>query len=294
MSDRPFYLIQPLLPSPLVAAAIHNGHDLRSTLLKRVKLTEAQRRYEEDAYTELFTHLSATRIVVGRSQFEVDLNRARGEAVYQRPEGPGSGNLEGAPASQRGRGLTGIARILPGRCGPARRGDCTAWRIRCLRHPLVQPSPRWSENGSGAQEGNPDDFGTSCLDRSVRGSLLDAAMNELSRHRVNGKTLDVRENIKFKGRQFPHWVSGRYGERGCAIAIELKKIFMDEWTGVVDPHYASELFAALAGTVPVVESELAQPPNCAGSTGAEGECLKSRPHDPNPQIRRRRLCRGSR
>ncbi len=47
------------------------------------------------------------------------------------------------------------------------------------------------------------------------------------------------------------------GERGCAIAIELKKIFMDEWTGVVDPHYASELFAALAGTVPVVESELA-------------------------------------
>ncbi len=86
MSDRPFYLIQPLLPSPLVAAAIHNGHDLRSTLLKRVKLTEAQRRYEEDAYTELFTHICATRIVVGRSQFEVDLNRARGEAVYQRPE----------------------------------------------------------------------------------------------------------------------------------------------------------------------------------------------------------------
>jgi hypothetical protein len=30
------------------------------------------------------------------------------------------------------------------------------------------------------------------------------------------------------------WINERYAGRGCALAIEMKKTYMDEWTG--EPH----------------------------------------------------------
>jgi hypothetical protein len=71
--------------------------------------------------------------------------------------------------------------------------------------------------------------------------------------RVGGEPLDVRPNVRFEGRQVARWVHDRYGERACALAIEFKKVFMDEWTGEVDDQLLLELGDALAGTVePVV------------------------------------------
>ena len=43
--------------------------------------------------------------------------------------------------------------------------------------------------------------------------------------------LDVRENVRFHGGELSRWVNERYHDRGCALAIEFKKVFMDEWTG---------------------------------------------------------------
>ena len=40
--------------------------------------------------------------------------------------------------------------------------------------------------------------------------------------------------MKFFGGNFPHWINGTFGDRCCALAIECKKFFMDEWTGEVD------------------------------------------------------------
>jgi hypothetical protein len=52
----------------------------------------------------------------------------------------------------------------------------------------------------------------------------------------NGRRLDVRENIAFEGRgEQTRFVHEHYPEHGCAIAIEFKKFFMDEWTGRPDP-----------------------------------------------------------
>ena len=47
-------------------------------------------------------------------------------------------------------------------------------------------------------------------------------------------TLDVRENLRFKGGHMPRWINDRYGDRGFSIAVETKKIYMDEWTGALD------------------------------------------------------------
>jgi len=52
----------------------------------------------------------------------------------------------------------------------------------------------------------------------------------------NGRRLDVRENVAFQGKgEQTRFVHDRYPGRGCAIELEFKKFFMDEWTGIPDP-----------------------------------------------------------
>jgi hypothetical protein len=45
------------------------------------------------------------------------------------------------------------------------------------------------------------------------------------------------------------WVHENYGEVGCALAIEVKKVFMDEWSGEVDRDRLEQLASALVRTV---------------------------------------------
>jgi N-formylglutamate deformylase len=46
------------------------------------------------------------------------------------------------------------------------------------------------------------------------------------------------------------WVHRTFPETGVALAIELKKTFMDEWTGQLSVAHLAELRRALAATVP--------------------------------------------
>ena len=78
----------------------------------------------------------------------------------------------------------------------------------------------------------------------------------MGRAEVRGAHMDVRENVRFRGGELSRWVDGRYGERGCALAIEFKKTFMDEWTGDLDEQHLEELRQALAAVVPALAEEL--------------------------------------
>jgi hypothetical protein len=70
-----------------------------------------------------------------------------------------------------------------------------------------------------------------------------------------GEAIDARENVKFKGRQIAAWTHQNYGDVGCALAIEFKKVFMDEWSDQVDLEAQAQLADALMNTViPVLDS----------------------------------------
>ena len=49
-----------------------------------------------------------------------------------------------------------------------------------------------------------------------------------------GALLDVRENVRFSGGHFARWIHTTFPECACCLAIEVKKFFLDEWTGEVD------------------------------------------------------------
>lgn len=63
-----------------------------------------------------------------------------------------------------------------------------------------------------------------------------------------GATIDVRENVKFRGRAVAAFVHEKFGDVGCALAIEFRKSFMDEWTGEVDGLALKHLAVALGET----------------------------------------------
>ena len=66
--------------------------------------------------------------------------------------------------------------------------------------------------------------------------LLDPQMEAMRGFDFLGRNLDVRENVAFQGRgELARFVHARYPDTGCAIALEFKKFYMDEWTGEPDP-----------------------------------------------------------
>src|ERR1044071_8862164 len=68
---------------PVVAVAIHAGHALRDEVAGLTAVAAERRFREEDPGTAEWATWFPTRLVAGRSRFEVDLNRPRDSAVYR-------------------------------------------------------------------------------------------------------------------------------------------------------------------------------------------------------------------
>ena len=93
---------------------------------------------------------------------------------------------------------------------------------------------------------NPDvSVGTGSMDRRRWGPMVDGFMEAMRQFDFLGRRLDVRENVKFQGGHFSAWIHRRYPESVCAPAIELKKFFMDEWTGERDRRQSDAVRRAL-------------------------------------------------
>ena len=86
--------------------------------------------------------------------------------------------------------------------------------------------------------------------------MIDRFEADLRNFDFPGGSLDVRENVRFPIGPFAKWAHERFPGRVCALSIEVKKFFMDEWTGVADLDLLAALSEALASTVPGVLEEL--------------------------------------
>jgi hypothetical protein len=243
----------------VIAAAIHNGHRVRPELLPLFAVDDATRRREEDPYTTAWTPVAQSRIVGRRSRFEVDLNRPPERAVYRRPEDAWGLSVwhRPLPAPMAARSLaqhtafyTAVEAFLKQtveRCGCFVVLDLHSYNHR-RGGPDAEPDD---------PAGNPDiNVGTGSMDRAYWGRLVDRFIADLRGANFPGRELDVRENVKFRGGYFPQFIHERFPNRGCAIAVEVKKFFMDEWTGRLNVPLHVGVFSALARTVPGLRESL--------------------------------------
>lgn len=239
---------------PLVAVALHAGHDLRPELAARSSLTDLERLREEDPHTAEWTACAPTRVVVHRSRFEVDCNRPRERAVYRVPEDAWELPLWCEPLTDTAveeslreydAFYTRMHELLSGII--ARHGAALVLDLHSYNH-----RREGAEAPPASQAENPDiNLGTGHLDRDRWGSVADAFVAGIA-DAMPG--VDVRENVKFRGGHLAHWCSLTFGGAVCILAVEFKKTYMDEWSGVLDPTACERIGAALERVVPQLEA----------------------------------------
>ncbi|MGB3052743.1 MAG: glutathione synthetase [Polyangiales bacterium] len=250
---------QVLGEGPFVAVASHNGHELRAEVRDLAKLPDQDRLREEDPFTGEWTSIAPTRFVAMRSRFEVDLNRARHEAVYLGPDDAWGLDIWKEPLSQGivDRSLAeydayyaALREVLVGL--EREYGAFVVFDLHSYNH---------RRDGSDGPEADPEknpevNVGTGRMNRAYWAPVVDAFIDTLSNYDFQGRRLDVRENVKFVGRQLPQWVHENFPETGCVLAIEVKKFFMDEWNGEANREAVDNIQRALASTVEPVLAAL--------------------------------------
>ncbi|QEF98628.1 N-formylglutamate amidohydrolase [Stieleria maiorica] len=247
---------------PLVATAVHDGHALRDDVMSHIKLDDLGRLREEDPFTGVWTNCVPTRVIGLRSRFEVDLNRPREKAVYRTPEDAwGLTVWKDNPADEMfAKSLSEydafyhamhelLTRIV------IEQGHFVLYDLHTYNHRRAGPDGEVAD-----PEANPQvNIGTGTMDRHRWGHVVDALIGALREFDFPGGRLDVRENVKFRGGNWPRWIHETFPTTGVAIAIEFKKFFMDEWTGQPDPSAVDAISRALQFSVPFVMDALNRP-----------------------------------
>ena len=222
----------------MTAAAIHDGHGLRAEVAALMALSDADRQHEEDPFTGQAIADVPTHVIAHRSRFEADLNRDAKTAVYLSPEQcwglnvwrtPPGEDLIGRSLEYHRRFYAMIATVLDEIAADYPR--FVLLDIHSYNHrrdgPEASPAPP-----AAAPEIN---IGTFSMPRNQWAWLLDPLMQAMRDYDFGGRNLDVRENVAFQGRgELARFVHHRYPGVGCAIAVEFKKFYMDEWSGEPD------------------------------------------------------------
>lgn len=237
---------------PVVATAIHAGHDVRPAIAEHMALSDQDRRREEDPLTGFWTSVGDTAVTVFRSRFEFDLNRPREAAIITSPEAAW--------------GLSVWKQLPPQELLEQALADYDAFyaEIQALFNDLTRSGHRilvldlhsynHRREGRGmpasAVADNPDiNIGTGTMHREQWGDLVDTFIDALRSAPVQDRVLDVRENIRFRGGYFPAWLHSHYPQHVCTLSIECKKNFMDEWSAQADIAYLDDLRDALLSAV---------------------------------------------
>lgn len=240
----------------LIGTAVHAGHDLRAEIAERMILDESERLREEDPYTDVLASVVGSFVVVHRSRFEVDLNRDRATAVYRQPADSWGTQVWRSPLEDdvAARSLDLYDRFYAHLGSTldeltARHGGFVLYDVHSYNHRRNGP-----DSPPEDQAANPlVNLGTGSLPERWE-PVADAFLQSMSGSTLDGETIDARRDVKFRGRQVARFVHDGYGEVGCALAIELKKVFVDEWTGAVDKARLDKLGDALHASLQPVQA----------------------------------------
>jgi N-formylglutamate amidohydrolase len=247
--------------SPVIGVCLHSGHDMRPELIPYLAIDEQTRIREEDPFTDYWAGACGTFAVVRRSRFEVDLNRRIEEAICVQPADCWNLGIwkQPIPDSMRERSLaehTAFYRMLDELLDELveRHGRFVIYDFHSYNHRRAGQQAPPADPGA-----NPEiNVGTGSMESDYWAPVVEAFMERLSKSHLAERRLDVRENVNFRGGFLAQHVHDRYPRRGCVLAIEVKKFFMDEWTGVTDLDQIAELRVAFENTIPAVIAGLEQ------------------------------------
>lgn len=245
--------------TPIVTAAIHDGHQLSDDVAPHIALSEEVRLREEDPHTGIWAGISKNHIIGNASRFEFDLNRPPERAIYITPaDAWGLKVWKDQPSEElldkiRNRYSSIYNRVHQDLSRLVERfGTIVVMDIHSYNH---------RRNGPDAHPEDPTlnpeiNIGTGTMDREKWASIVDRFIGDLKKIDFLGRQLDVRENIKFRGGYFPKWIHENFSDSVCCISVEVKKFFMDEWTGDPDWQIIDSIEEAFKALMPGLLEEI--------------------------------------
>jgi N-formylglutamate deformylase len=246
---------------PVVAAAIHSGHEVRPDAAEWMAIDAADRLREEDPLTGFWTSVGDSSIRVYRSRFEVDLNRPREKAIALNPADCWGLEVWREPPPERviERSLAQYDSFY------SAVGDLLDDLVERWNAVLVLDLHSYNHRRDGPDEPagsilhNPEiNVGTGTMDREYWATLVDSFIDALRCQKFQNRPLDVRENVRFMGGFFPRWVHSRYPKKVCVLSLEFKKFFMDEWRSTASIAALEDLRIALRNATTETRRELAR------------------------------------
>lgn len=241
---------------PVLATAVHAGHQIRRELLPLLAADEDKRRRDEDPLTDLLAAVAESCVLVRQSRFEVDLNRPRARALTLDPEETWGIRFwqERPPTAVLERSLAlhdaFYARMAAVLNQLLASNDCVlVLDVHSYNHRRGGPD---SEPAAAAE--NPTiDLGITEINLQRWRPLVQQFAAALRQQPLGSARTDVRFNVRYPdGGYFPKWINAHYEDRLCVLTLEYKKMFMDEWSGIVDLHLLEQLRVGLSRAVNVV------------------------------------------
>jgi len=244
--------------SPIICAAIHNGHFVSKDVDDNLAISEKHRLMEEDPFTDRFIVSAGNKIIGRTSRFEVDLNRSAEKCIYLEPEDAWglTTRIRKPSAAIMKRSLQEYHKFYAElnkhlKIIEQKFGRFFVYDVHSFNHHRKGADKEFDD-----PKLNPDVvIGTNNMPDKWK-PLIDDIVNELSAKIFFGKKLDVQVNVRFPGGNFPRWIHNNFPETGCGMSIEFKKMWMDEWTGEIYEDKQKRLIELFESTFKTVNSKL--------------------------------------
>jgi len=227
---------------PALCAAIHNGGNLRPSLVEPCLLSQAERYYEEDPHTGSFIEQQPITLIAHDSRYEYDLNRNHEECVYVTAWGK---DIWKSPLSDD--------EILMGKEKHAQFFRIVSAIVEALAQDfgecIVYDMHSYNYRRHERTDLPVFNLGTSSVKHEKWRPVIETWLAALKSVPVDGANITAAENDIFygKGNLAAHCHS--LYDNVLVLATEVKKVFMDELTGESDPVVLPSLQKSFNKTV---------------------------------------------
>ncbi len=208
---------------PSVCTALHAGHQLRTSLHRYCLLTEAERLYEEDPFTDQLIDAMPITLVAMDSRYEYDLNRPLATCIYKTAWGKKIWQ-KALPTKERQVSVNKhqqFYRILDALLEQLEKQFKAAlvFDVHSYNHLRVEgESPTFN-------------LGTEQLDLDRWSVALEKTKKRLQQIELPNLPVTVATNHVFYGRGYlTAHVNSRY-QNTLAVPLEIKKVYIDELSG---------------------------------------------------------------
>jgi N-formylglutamate amidohydrolase len=236
-------------PSGDLGIALHAGARVRSGLEELFNASSEERRREEDLYTDLMVE-DFPMVLLGRdSRFEYDLNCEEAQCIYEHGLKKWNMDVWKRPLTESERMLTlhkyrefhALLELLVDYL-VSKYGSGVLYDIHSFRYQREGTVHWWEDT-------KPEiNLGTRYINREYFAPQVEAFLEGISGLELEGKQLRVGENVLFPGGYLTRKYAKTHNKQVLVLAVEFKKIYMDEWSNKLYPGILELLKNALHQT----------------------------------------------